>query len=397
MSLPVCELKPGRDKSIRRKHPWIFSGAVAYEPDEEPGALVDVYSAEGDFLGRGAYNPFSQIRVRVFTFEDEDIDENFFVKRLTEAKHYRQAFLPEDTTCYRACFSEGDRLPGLIVDYYNGFIVIQFQTAAVDAQKELIVSAVEKVFKPEGVWERSDSGFRQDEGLESSSGLLAGSEPPEYVEVTENGIKMLVDLRHGQKTGMFLDQRQSRRLVKSLAEGRTILNTFSYAGAFALAGLAGKAKSVINVDNSADALRLAEKNYDLNQCEVSEDSFVKMDAFEYLRNTDSKFDLVICDPPAFCKSQAGIPKAMRGYKEIIMRGLHRLNPDGLLLCFSCSGHIDRSMFQKVVFSAAIDAGKDIQILKTIGHDFDHPINIYHPEGEYLCGFLVHLSETVAGF
>ena len=392
MSLPVCELKPGRDRSIRRRHPWIFSGAIAYEPDADPGSLVDVFSSDGDFLGRGAYNPDSQIRVRIFTFKDEAVDLDFFKRRLDEANRLRLAMLPENTNCYRACFSEGDRLPGLIVDNYNGFIVIQFQTAAVEARRDLIVEAVKSIFEPKGIYERSDSGFRQDEGLEKSSGVLDGEPPPPFIEVLENGIKILVDVAGGQKTGMFLDQRESRHQVRRLAEGKRVLNAFSYSGAFALAALSGKAAGVTNIDTSDKALELAKSNYELNHFEVNDEDFIDQDAFEYLRNEKTNFDMIILDPPAFCKSQAGIPKALRGYKEIIMRGLHRLNPGGLLFCFSCSGHIDANMFQKVVFSAALDAGKEVRIIQKLGHEFDHPINIYHPEGEYLCGFLLYLSD-----
>ena len=392
MSLPVCELKPGRDRSIRRRHPWIFSGALAFEPDAAPGDLVDVFSSQGEFLGRGAYNPNSQIRVRIFSFEDEEIDAEFFIRRLDAANKFRLTMLPENTNCYRACFADGDRIPGLIIDNYDGFIVLQFQTAAIEAQRHLVIEAIKSVFEPKSIYERSVGGFRQDEGLEKSSGLIDGIEPPDLIEVMENGFKVLVDAVAGQKTGMFLDQREARQQVRNLAEGKTVLNVFSYSGAFALAALVGKAQRVVNVDSSSKALDLAKRNYEINDFAVDDNDFIDSDAFEYLRNDESKFDIVILDPPAFCKSQAGIPKALRGYKEIIMQGLSRLNPSGLLFCLSCSGHIDSAMFQKVVFSAAFDVGKEVQILKKLGHGFDHPINIYHPEGEYLCGFIIHFSE-----
>lgn len=390
MVFPVCQLKVGRDKSIRRRHPWIFSGAIAMEPDAQAGDLVDVQSSDGEFLGRGAYNPNSQIRVRLFTFDDEDIDTDFFIRRISDARDMRRSLLPPETDCYRMVFSGGDRIPGLILDSYGRHLVLQFQTAAVDAQREAIIQAVEELIQPESLYERSDSGFRLDEGLEKRSGLISGEDPPVPLEITEAGIKYLIDIPDGQKSGFYLDQRASRMLTRSIAKDKSVLNVFSYSGGFAVSALAGGALRARNVDSSRPALDLAMKIYEANGFPVDEEDFVKHDAFDFLRNDPDSYDLVILDPPAFSKSMAGLHRAQKGYKEIILRGLGRLNPGGMLMAFSCSGHLNAAMFQKLAFAAAFDARKEVQILQRFGHGFDHPINIYHPEGEYLCGLLLQL-------
>lgn len=388
MTIPVCQLKYGREKSLLSRHPWVFSGALHREPDAPAGAVVDVLTGDGEFVARGSYNPNSQIRVRVLTFEQETIDAGFFARRLREAVGWRRALLPADSNAYRACFAEGDGLPGLIVDVYDGYAVIQLQTAGAEAQREAIVEGVREALAPKGVFERSDSGFRREEGLETRSGLILPEAPLSPLPVLEAGVTHLADIEHGQKTGMFLDQRESRALLRRWAKDRTVLNVFAYTGGFSLAALAGGALRAVNVDTSAPALELAREAYRANGFAVNDADFVTDDAFQYLREIDERFDIVVLDPPAFCKSQAHVKQALRGYKDIIMQGLRRTKPGGLLLAFSCSGHVDSALFQKVLFGAALDVRREVRILARLGHAFDHPINVYHPEGEYLTGYAV---------
>jgi 23S rRNA (cytosine1962-C5)-methyltransferase len=286
------------------------------------------------------------------------------------------------------CFSEGDFLPGVIIDTYDGFAVFQILTAGAERRRDDIVEAISAVLKPKGIFERSDTGFRIDEGLVKRTGPVSGEVPPERLPVLERGVRLIVDIARGQKTGLYLDQRASRGLVASIASGRTVLNAFSYTGAFGAAAGAAGATRTVNVDSSAGALALARATYDANGLPVRDEDFVEADVFDYLRETDETFDIVILDPPAFAKSQASVPRALRGYKEIIMRGLDRTKPGGFLFTFSCSGHVDAALFQKVVFGAALDVRRDVQILARLGHSFDHPINVYHPEGEYLCGYFL---------
>ncbi|MBZ0273478.1 class I SAM-dependent rRNA methyltransferase [bacterium] len=391
MTYPVVELKPGREKSLLARHPWVFSGAIAREPGGEPGDLVDVFSSRGEFLARGAYNPRSQIRVRVFTFNDEPVDVDFFARVIGDAARWKRALLPEDTNAYRVCFSEGDGLPGVIIDDYAGHVVLQLQTAGADRRREDIVSAIERELSPRVVYERSDSGFRLDEGLERQSGTLAGDAPDDIVPIRERGLHYFVDIQHGQKTGFYLDQRDARRLVERIAEGKSVLNTFSYTCGFGVAALVGGARRVVNVDGSGPALDIGRRNYEANKLAAGEDSFIEADVFDFLREDEETFDMIVLDPPAFSKSQASVPRALRGYKEIIMRGLLRVNPGGYVLAFSCSGHVDAGLFQKVIFGAALDVGASVQILSRLTHAIDHPINIYHPEGEYLCGYFLRVG------
>lgn len=395
MPIPACVLKFGREKSLLARHPWVFSGALQREPNVERGETVDVVTADGHFVARGAYNPDSQIRVRVYTFEPETIDESFFERRIREALAWRRALLPADTNAFRVCFAEGDELPGVIVDHYDGFVALQLQTAGADARRDDIVEAIRRVLAPKGIYERSDSGFRREEGLDTRTGPLFGDVPPATLPVKESGVTHLVDIANGQKTGMFLDQRDSRAMARRLATGKSVLNVFSYTGGFALAALAGGATRAVNIDTSGPALAIAREAYRANGFAVSDADFIEDDAFARLRVMDERFDVVILDPPAFCKSQSHVKTALRGYKDVIMQGLRRTNVGGLLLAFSCSGHVDADLFQKVIFGAALDVGRQAQILARLGHSFDHPINIYHPEGEYLSGYVVRAGREEA--
>jgi len=392
--MPMAQviLKPGREKSARNRHPWIFSGAIGQEPlDLQPGDLVDVTDADGHFLGRGAYNPRSQIRVRIFTFIDEELDLAWFANRLAAAEAWRRRLLPAQTTAFRVCNGEGDGIPGLILDRYGDGLVATFSTAGADALREVILGAMLETLQPAWIMERSSGGFRHEEGLADRVGALHGEVPDDPAPILENGLKFLVDVRAGQKTGFFLDQRDNREGVRRVAEGRTVLNAFGYTGGFAVYALAGGARRAVTVDASREALNLAARNHQANGQKIGPEDLVADDVFQFLREDQTEFDMIVLDPPAFAKSKAAINRAARGYKDINLLAMRRLPPGGLLWTFSCSGHISRELHQKIIFAAAIDAGRDVQILRVLGHGFDHPINVYHPEGEYLSGFFCHIS------
>jgi len=391
ISLPAATLKPGREKSVLARHPWIFSGALANEPDEPPGSIVDVLSSNGHFLGRGSYNPNSQIRLRILSFEPMAIDEMYFISRLQNALNLRSGLSNTETNCFRVLHSEGDGIPGLIVDKYDRYICMQFLTAGLDALKRQAVSAVQKIFKPKGIYERSEGSFRADEGLSPVTGLLDGQEPPDALEVKENSIRLLVNLKHGQKTGMYLDQRDNRLLLSKISCDKLVLNAFSYSGAFGIHALQGGAKRVINVDTSCSALELAKEIIKINGFPLSDGDFVEMDVFDYLRQANHQADVVVLDPPAFAKNKKSVANASRGYKDINYQTIRQLPEEGLLMTFSCSGHISTELFQKILFGAALDAKKEVQLLKRLGTGIDHPVNIYHPEGEYLKGFLCRVN------
>lgn len=389
MSYARCILKPGKEKALRNYHPWIFSGAIdRIEEGLGKGDLVDVFSSHGDFLATGYFNPETALSVRVLTFRRREIDRDFFAERLESAVRLRASFsLPSGSTdCYRLVHAEGDGLPGLIVDVYGRHVVLQVLTAGIERWKKTILEILEGLLHPQTILERSSADFRAREGLEASEGLLYGDASAERIEVRENGNRFLVDLCKGQKTGFFLDQRDNRRLIGSLCRGRAVLNCFSYSGGFSVYAGAGGASRIVSVDSSAGALELARENMELNGLgEVH--SAVEADCFEYLRRVEEMFDFIILDPPAFCKSRAHVEVASRGYKDINYTALKKLRPGGFLYTASCSSHISSELFQKIVFAAAKDAGRDLKITARTSHAPDHPVSIFHPEGEYLKGLL----------
>lgn len=392
MSNNRVRLKTGREKSVRNRHPWIFSGAVDQEnTDLPPGTIVDVIDHEGKFLGRGAYNVLSQIRVRMFTFSNEPLDVAWFTKRLDDAVLRRRDFLPPETNAYRVVHCEGDGIPGLIIDRYGDGLVMTLSIAGTDVLRDTIVEAASVVLKPNWILEHSTGGYRRDEGLQDQVGPLHGEVPEGNIQIQENGLDFLVDIRSGQKTGFFLDQRTNRQAVRNVARGKTMLNAFGYTGGFAVYALAGGAKQAVTVDVSKDALQLAKENHELNNQHIDEDDLVNDDVFDFLREDETRFDLIVLDPPAFAKSKAAVNRAARGYKDINLLAMRRLPPGGLLWTFSCSGHMSLSLHRKILFAAALDAGREVQIMQTLGHYPDHPINVYHPEGEYLSGFICRIG------
>ena len=388
MKTVCCVLQRGKERPVKNRHPWIFSGAIdRIDEGFEAGDLVRVLSDKEEFLGVGYLNPESQIVVRMLAFEDIAIEEPFFDEKIGHALETRKRFMPRDTNAYRLIHSEGDFLSGLTVDVYGDFLVAEFNTAGIDAWKPVIVKCLQKYFPAHSIFERSDSDLRKWEGLKRSVGVLAGLEPPEAIEILENGLLFGVDIKGGQKTGFFLDQRESRECVRGISAGRRVLNCFAYTGGFSVYAAKGGAKEVVSVESSEPAVSMGRKNLERNKLGADASVWAQQDVFDYLRATKKEFDMIILDPPAFCKSKSQVQHAARGYKDINLQALRQLPPGGLLFTFSCSSYIAPDLFQKIVFGAASDAKRDVRILKKTSHAFDHPINIYHPEGEYLKGLL----------
>ena len=391
-------LQPGKDKPVRQRHPWIFSGAVArVEGQPAPGDLVDVADARGEWLALGYYNAKSQIVVRLLTWERaEQLDAAFWRGRLAAAAAARaELHLEPDTTAYRLVYAESDGVPGLIVDRYADWLVVQFLTLGIEARRELLLGLLAELFSPRGIVERSDAAVRRQEGLELRSGLAWGEAPPPDLEIREHGLRFQVDLLGGQKTGFYVDQRENRRIVGAQARGRRVLNAFSFTGAFGIYALAGGAEHVTNVDTSYDALAGAEAALRLNGFDPDRQAEgICGDVFQVLRtfrDEGRQFDLVILDPPKFARSKAELDGATRGYKDINLLGLKLLAPGGLLATFSCSGLVTPDLFQKIVFGASIDAGRRGQIVAKLSQGPDHPILLSFPEGEYLKGLLCRVA------
>lgn len=386
-------LKPGRERPVLSGHPWIFSGAIEKtEGDPEAAGVADVRDRRGNWLARGLYNPKSQIRVRLLTWEKETIDQSFFSRRLSQALAIRKAYLPSSTNAYRVVNGEGDFLPGVIVDRYGEFLVCQFFTAGNDAFKEAILASLAALIPAKGIFERSEGRVRGEEGLEPALGVLAGEAPPESIEIKENGLRFLVDVRRGQKTGFFLDQRDNRSLLNSVARDRRILNCFAYTGAFSVYALGGGAKEVVSLESSRPALDLARQNLELNGMPASDDTLFKADAFAYLKECRLSYDIVVLDPPSLAHKRSDVAAAAGGYKFLNLYAFRRIASGGLLFTFCCSQHLSSDLFQKVVFGAAVDAGRKVTILKTLGHPFDHPVSLHHPEGEYLKGLVLNILD-----
>ena len=390
-------LKQGREVPVRRGHPWIFSGAIEKtQGDAATAGVVDVFDCTKYWIARGLYNPASQIRVRVLTSIDEPIDEDFFRRRIGHALALREKYVAPNANAYRLINGEGDFLPGLVVDRYADFVVCQFMTAGIEVHKPIITDILMQSLQGggpnKGVFEKSDGRVREEEGLGSSVGVLAGQAPPDFIEIQETTFKYLVDVRRGQKTGFFLDQRDSRRFLKGLVRAATVLNCFSYSGAFSVAALGGGARSVTSLDSSRPALELAEKNFAANAFDSDNNELIKGDAFAYLKECSAKFDIIVLDPPSLAHRRSDVDAATGGYKFLNLHALRHVNPGGFLLTFSCSPHLSSDLFQKVVFGAAADAGRKVTIIKRLGAAIDHPVSLHHPEGEYLKGLALRVLD-----
>jgi 23S rRNA (cytosine1962-C5)-methyltransferase len=391
--LAAIILKPGRDRSVRQRHPWLFSGAIDHtDGDPAPGDTIQVVSSVGEALGWAAFSPASQIRARMWSFNPrEAINEDFFRERLTRALSLRLTYHDNlITDAYRLVHGESDGLPGLIVDRYGDFLVAQFLSVGVDCQRDLLVRLMADISGVINIYERSDLDVRTLEGLPNLSGLLSGITPSKRMVIHEYGNKFEVDLMSGQKTGFYLDQRENRHKISAYAHGGRILNCFCYTGGFSVHALAAGASSVLNIDSSSDALALAKTNILLNQLPLEKTDWISGDVFQelrLLRDRAESFDLIILDPPKFATTTSQADKAARGYKDINLLAFKLLKSGGVLFTFSCSGGISPALFQKIVAGAALDAGVDAVILEKLSQASDHPIALNFPEGEYLKGLI----------
>ena len=385
-------LKKGREKSLRRRHPWIFSGAVE-KASGKSGETLEVRDSAGKALAVAAYSPKSQIRARVWTFDPrQEVDAGFFRTRIQKALALREA-LPaaKHSNALRLINAESDGLPGLVVDRYADVLVAQFLAAGVERWRDTILDLLVEISGCEAIFERSDAEVRKLEGLEAKVGFARGNRNALRCPIIEHGLNFRVDVEQGQKTGFFLDQRENRQRVRALAAGREVLDGFSYTGGFAIAALAGGAKRVHAIESSKDAIQVAKENLAANPLDAAKIEFVQGDVFarlRTLRDQNAKFDLVVLDPPKFAPSAAQVKNAARAYKDINLWALKLLTPGGLLATFSCSGGVSAALFQSIVAGAAVDAGADAKIIERFGAAADHPVALEFPEGEYLKGLLV---------
>jgi 23S rRNA (cytosine1962-C5)-methyltransferase len=384
-------LKPGKEKALLRRHPWIFSGAVDYvEGDPENGSTVQVCDSKKNFIGIGAYSKSSLIRVRMWTFQDENIDFDFFRSRIEQSINKRRLFqINSQDTAWRLIHGESDQFPGLIVDQYNDVLVIQILSSGVELNKETIFNALRDVTGINNLYERSDLDVRKLEGLQERVGLISGSVPSE-IEIFEGGYRFIVDLENSQKTGFYTDQRINRRIVSNYCKDKVVLNVFSFTGGFSIYAVGNEASRVVSVDSSYEAVELAKRNHTLNGFDPGGHEWVEGDAFQLLRkfrDQNKKFDVIILDPPKFAPTAAHVDKAARAYKDINLLGFKLLNPGGILVTFSCSGGINSNLFQKIVADAALDASVNAVVLDKLNQGPDHPVGLNFPEGEYLKGLI----------
>jgi 23S rRNA (cytosine1962-C5)-methyltransferase len=393
ISLPVAILKPKREKSLLRRHPWIFSGAIEeVKGKPDPGSLVVVADKKGNRYGVGSYSPFSQILIRMWSFDPQvEINSEYFEQVITRAVAQRATGLQNSMdNARRLVFGESDQLPGLIVDRYAHYLVAQFLTTGAVFFKKQIVAALNRIFPTCYIYERSDEEVRRKENLPLFKGSLVGTEPPDLVQINEQDNHFWVDLKNGHKTGFYLDQRENRLLVKGYARGNEILNCFSYTGGFCIPCLQAGALSITNIDSSESALDLLTKNLHLNHQDPNRVENIAGDVFQILRrfrNTNRPFDMIILDPPRFADSRQQVAKAARGYKDINWLALRLIKPGGVLVTFSCSGSLSPDLFQKIVADAALDAGRFVQIIHNLMQADDHPVALNFPEAAYLKGFI----------
>ncbi|HEY0140503.1 MAG TPA: class I SAM-dependent rRNA methyltransferase [Thermoanaerobaculia bacterium] len=380
-------IKRGKERVVSNRHPWIFAGAIHAEHGPEDAALADLVDPEGNRVASGFYSRHSQVRLRGLTFGGEELTPELIRKRVRDAVRRRgHVFRDGTTNCGRLVHAEGDDLSSIVVDRYDDVLVVEIANRGVELLRPLIVETLREELSPRGIYFKNDLPVRALEHL-STEGEWEGEGEP-IANVLEHGLKFRVDPGEGQKTGFFLDQRENRQLARDLSANKRVLNLFSYTGAFGVYAAAGGAASVENVDVSAPALEMARTNHELNG---SEATYTIADAFQYVRRRDgSEFDLLICDPPAFAKSRHDVERAARGYKDVNLFAMRMISPGGLMMTFSCSGHVDLDLFQKIIFAAALDAGRRVSFVRRLSAGSDHPVSIYCPEGEYLKGFLLEV-------
>lgn len=391
-SYPQVLLHRGRDKNVRARHPWVFSGAIASVKGEPAlGETVELRSEHGDLLGMGAWSPQSQIQVRLWAVGRATIDRSFFAERIQAAIQQRQALgISARNTGYRLLNAESDGLPGVIVDKFGDWLILQALTAGAEYWKSTLAELLMELIPCQGVYERSDVDIRKKEGLTPTTGVLRGQAPPAFIDIVEEGRRYRVDVINGHKTGFYLDQRDNRSAVEHYAQHKTVLNCFSYTGGFSIAALKGGAVKATNIDASQPALDLAAQAATLNGFNTEQMENIQGDVFQLLRqyrDEGRQFDLIILDPPKFAENKSQIEKAARGYKDINLLGFRLLKPHGLLFTFSCSGLMESNLFQKIVADAAVDAGCDAQIIRKLDQASDHPTRLAFPEGYYLKGLI----------
>jgi len=393
---PCIFLKEGREKSLQRRHPWIFSGAIDHiDGAPKSGDTLPVRDDAGNFLAWAAYNADSQITARVWSWQEKDvIDADFFGAKIADALEARRTLgVSKHGNGMRIIHGESDGLPGLIVDKYGDVLVMQLGSAGPEHWRDTLADILQELCSPVCIYERSDSDGRDLEGLPKRNGIVRGTLPQD-LEVSENGLRFAVDVADGQKTGYYLDQRDNRAFTGELATGRDVLNCFCYTGGFSLYALRGGAKSVLSIDSSQEALELAQQNVTLNALDSSKAEWQCADVFEALRklrDQNRKFDLIVLDPPKFAPTAAFAEKASRAYKDINLLGFKLLRPGGLLFTYSCSGGISDDLFQKIIAGAALDAGVDAQIVKKLHAAPDHPVLLSFPEGAYLKGLVLRIA------
>ena len=389
-------LKPKKDESLKRFHPWVFSGAIASLANNvEEGEVVEVYAHDDTFLGVGHYQ-IGTIAVRILSFEQREIDTDFFVERLQDAYQMRQAInlVRDDNNTYRLVHGEGDMLAGLIIDIYGGMAVVQAHSVGMHASKHAIAMALKRVLGEtlQHVYYKSEGTLPFKAPIDPQDSFLLGGESGLDKIALENNFKFQIDWEKGQKTGFFIDQRESRSLLESYSRNRSVLNMFCYTGGFSVYAMRGGAKEVVGVDSSAKAVMLADENVKLNFGNDERYSSSSDDAFKFLKEMpNDKYDLLILDPPAFAKHRGAVRNALQGYKKLNLAAFEKVAKGGIVFTFSCSQVISREQFRLAVFSAAAISGRRVKILHQLSQPADHPINIYHPEGEYLKGLVLQVS------
>ncbi|WP_316738021.1 class I SAM-dependent rRNA methyltransferase [Pedobacter aquatilis] len=388
-------LKRGKEKAAIQRHPWIFSGALEkVKGKPENGGVVKVFAFDNEFLGYGYFNSNSRVAVRLLEWdENQTIDKAWYQNRLKQAIASRQFILNEKTNTCRLVFSEADFLPGLIVDKYADFLSLQILSSGIENVKNDLVEILKAELNPKGIFDKSDATARGHEGLPIENGLLWGENPPEFLEVKENGISYHINIAEGQKSGFYCDQRDNRSILASYAGGKKVLDCFSYSGGFTLNSLAQNAKSVTSVDSSALAIETLKQNIALNKFDESKVMAIQSDVNKQLRvfkESGELFDVIVLDPPKYAPSRSALDRAARAYKDLNRLGMLLLEKGGLLATFSCSGAVDIETFKQIIAWAALDAGKEVQIIKQFCQPEDHPVRISFSEGEYLKGLLVRV-------
>ncbi len=386
-------LKPGREKSVLLHHPWIFASAIdGIRGEINSGDTVNVISSNGESIALAAISESSQIRARIWTWDDKEIiDYDFFYKKIQIAiKKRRKFIMTPDCSAYRLIFGESDGLPGLIVDQYGEILVVQVLSAGIEKNKDQICDALHEIFHGYLIYERSDADVRALEGLPNRTGLLYGKSLPEEIFIKEHGVFYTVDILGGQKTGFYIDQRDNRQKLQKYCETKDVLNCFCYTGGFTLNALKGDAKSVLSIDSSQNALQQLGRNIEKNELDSGKSQVICGDVFvelRSLRDRASSYDVIVLDPPKFAPTISQAEKAARGYKDINLLAFKLLRPGGVLFTFSCSGGISRELFQKIVSGAAADANSDIQIIDQLSQAGDHPVSLRFPESMYLKGLI----------